>query len=103
MAIDSFIFRQIRQARRNGPLRYIIPHPDDLPPPYTNYGPASGGASGSLGGAGLADGQTEGNGNMPAGKSKLENFDGFFQCFQIIRLKMFRFFCERAKNLFFLN
>ena len=34
-------YRQIRQARRNGPLRYIIPHPDDLPPPYSHYGPAS--------------------------------------------------------------
>jgi len=33
-------YRQIRSARRNGPLRYIIPHPDDLPPPYSNYGPA---------------------------------------------------------------
>ena len=40
--IQSFRYlcRQIRSARRNGPLRYIIPHPDDLPPPYSKYGPA---------------------------------------------------------------
>jgi len=43
-------YRQIRSARRNGPLRYIIPHPDDLPPPYSNYGPAvANGGQGSEG------------------------------------------------------
>jgi len=31
--------RQFRRARRDGPLRYIIPHSDDQPPPYANYGP----------------------------------------------------------------
>ena len=29
--------RQFRRARRDGPLRYIIPHSDDQPPPYSNY------------------------------------------------------------------
>ena len=33
------IHRQFRRARRDGPLRYIIPHSDDQPPPYANYGP----------------------------------------------------------------
>ena len=32
-------FRQFRRARRDGPLRYIIPHADDQPPPYANYAP----------------------------------------------------------------
>jgi len=52
-------YRQIRQARRNGPLRFIIPHPDDLPPPYSNYGPATAGTTN--------DGQSRanrGNGNV---------------------------------------
>ena len=57
--------RQIRQARRNGPLRYIIPHPDDLPPPYSNYGPAEATA------AQANDGQREGNGNLAIGKFRL--------------------------------
>ena len=35
----SKIFRQFRRARRDGPLRYIIPHADDQPPPYANYAP----------------------------------------------------------------
>lgn len=34
-------YRQFRHARRNGPLRFIIPHRDDLPPPYSQYGPAT--------------------------------------------------------------
>ena len=33
------VYRQFRRARRDGPLRYIIPHSDDQPPPYGNYGP----------------------------------------------------------------
>ncbi|XP_040563470.1 uncharacterized protein [Lepeophtheirus salmonis] len=32
-------FRYFRNARRNGVLRYIIPHGDDIPPPYSQYGP----------------------------------------------------------------
>ena len=35
-----FDCRQFCDSRRNGPLRFIIPHRDDLPPPYSNYGPA---------------------------------------------------------------
>eukprot|EP00094_Tigriopus_californicus_P006407 TCALIF_06171-PA protein Name:"Protein of unknown function" AED:0.08 eAED:0.08 QI:492/1/0.83/1/0.8/0.66/6/0/387 len=31
-------YRQFRNSRRNGPLRYIIPHRDDQPPPYSQYG-----------------------------------------------------------------
>jgi hypothetical protein len=30
-------YRQFRRARRDGPLRHIIPHSDDQPPPYSNY------------------------------------------------------------------
>ena len=37
--ITQTIFRQFRRARRDGPLRYIIPHADDQPPPYANYAP----------------------------------------------------------------
>ena len=73
MALPEFFiqFRQIRQARRNGPLRYIIPHPDDLPPPYSNYGPAS---------AGTNDGQSrdQGNGNIATGMNS-KNVPTFFK------------------------
>ena len=39
--------RQFRRARRDGPLRYIIPHRDDQPPPYANYGPPPEGTMGT--------------------------------------------------------
>ena len=39
--------RQFRRARRDGPLRYIIPSAEDQPPPYpANYGPAGEGGTG---------------------------------------------------------
>lgn len=34
-------YRQFRNSRRNGHLRYIIPHRDDQPPPYSQYMPAA--------------------------------------------------------------
>ncbi len=40
MAVKAFsahyFLRQFRNSRRNGPLRHIIPHRDDQPPPYSN-------------------------------------------------------------------
>ena len=45
--IFTCIFRQFRRARRDGPLRYIIPHSDDQPPPYANYGPPPDGTNAS--------------------------------------------------------
>ena len=35
-------YRQIQDARRNTPLRHIIPIPEDNPPPYTHRYPDSG-------------------------------------------------------------
>ena len=40
--------RQFRRARRDGPLRYIIPSAEDQPPPYpANFGPAGEGGAGN--------------------------------------------------------
>ena len=68
--VKFFEFRQIRQARRNGPLRYIIPHPDDLPPPYSNYGPTV-----------SNDGQREGNGGV--GRVAIGKSNQFLSYFSI--------------------
>ena len=43
-------------------MRYIIPHPDDLPPPYSNYGPTV-----------SNDGQREGNGGV--GRVAIDDLD----------------------------
>ena len=42
-------FRQFRNSRRNGPLRYILPHRDDQPPPYSQYSQDNGGNINAVG------------------------------------------------------
>ena len=59
------IFRQFRRARRDGPLRYIIPHSDDQPPPYANYGPPPDGTAISRGNT-INDGEMIGGGLVTA-------------------------------------
>lgn len=57
--------RQFRRARRDGPLRYIIPHSDDQPPPYANYGPPPDGTAVSRGNT-INDGEMIGGGLVTA-------------------------------------
>ena len=47
LIIFAISSRQFRRARRDGPLRYIIPHSDGQPPPYANYGPPPEGTIGA--------------------------------------------------------
>lgn len=66
--------RQLRRARRDGPLRHIIPHSDDQPPPYSNYGPTTNAATGPR-----ADATTEGEvitGSVVAGGDITDEADG---------------------------
>ena len=94
-----FFLRQFRNSRRNGHLRYIIPHRDDQPPPYSQYGPAAqtaalaAGAATSAGdaAAGAATGLVSGNNNggergRPA-NCKLKGYVGWVSTTLVIVIK----------------